>query len=225
MVVIPCVEIGPLPDPLGLTLPGGVSMEAINLMQIVQPALAPLVPLFDVVDAVVAVFNCVKAIPDALGPPPDPSILMACLPPLSEKIAKLLRLLPQLSLPHLIVQLLNLAIATLRDTRSQLLHLQQQMVELLGTVNRATELEDAGLMAIIQCAQANIAQEAANVGKQLASLGRVLGMINLFSEMIDGGQVTDLSDVAGRPLDEVIPPINTLLDALEAARDAVPLPW
>ena len=87
-----CIEIPEIPDPLSITLPGGVSMESINLMEQIQPALTPLMPLFDIIDTVVAVFNCIKAIPDTLGPPPDPTVLAACIPELAEKVAKLLKL-------------------------------------------------------------------------------------------------------------------------------------
>ena len=62
-----CIEIPELPDPFSITLPGGVSMESINLMEQIQPALTPLVPVFNIIDTVVAVFNCVKAIPDTLA--------------------------------------------------------------------------------------------------------------------------------------------------------------
>ena len=147
-----CIEIPEIPDPFQLTLPGGVTIEHINLMEIIQPALTPLVPLFDIIDTIVAVFNCVKAIPDSLGPPPDPTALAACLPDLAEKVSKLLKLIPQLSLPLLIVRLIDLVIDTLRQARSELMHLQQQVQQILGVIDRATNLDDAGLMAIAQCA-------------------------------------------------------------------------
>lgn len=219
-----CIEIPEIPDPFQLTLPGGVTIEHINLMEIIQPALTPLVPIFDIIDTVVAVFNCVKAIPDTLGPPPDPTVLAACLPDLAEKVAKLLKLIPQLSLPLLIVRLIDLVIDTLRQARSELMHLQQQVQQILGVIDRATNLEDAGLMAIAQCAQANVAQEAANVGKSLAALGKLIGLINLFMGMVGGPEIPDLSNLAGRPLDDVIPPIDAIIEALQTARNAVPVP-
>jgi len=219
-----CIEIPEIPDPFQLTLPGGVTIEHINLMEIIQPALTPLVPIFDIIDTVVAVFNCVKAIPDTLGPPPDPTVLAACLPDLAEKVAKLLKLIPQLSLPLLIVRLIDLVIDTLRQARSELMHLQQQVQQILGVIDRATNLEDAGLMAIAQCAQANVAQEAANVGKSLAALGKLIGLINLFMGMVGGPEIPDLSNLAGRPLDDVIPPIDAIIEALQTARSAVPVP-
>jgi hypothetical protein len=219
-----CIEIPEIPDPFQLTLPGGVTIEHINLMEIIQPALTPLVPLFDIIDTIVAVFNCVKAIPDSLGPPPDPTALAACLPDLAEKVSKLLKLIPQLSLPLLIVRLIDLVIDTLRQARSELMHLQQQVQQILGVIDRATNLDDAGLMAIAQCAQANVAQEAANVGKSLAALGKLIGLINLFMGMVGGPEIPDLSNLAGRPLDDVIPPIDAIIEALQTARSAVPVP-
>jgi hypothetical protein len=88
---------------------------------------------------------------------------LTCGPTYAFKVAKLLKLIPQLSLPLTIIGLIDLVIDTLLQARSLLLYLQQQMQQILGTIDRATDLEDAGLMAIAQCAQANVAQEAANV--------------------------------------------------------------
>lgn len=217
-----CLEIPEIPDPFAITLPGGIEIEDVNLMRIIQPALTPLVPFFDVIDTIVALYNCVNAIPDALGPPPDPTVLAACLPDLAKKLNKLLGMLPQVALPRLIRRCLTLAIETLRTVRSQLMHLQAQMLQILGAIDRAKKLGDAGLMAIAQCAQANVAQEAANVGKSLAALGKLLGLINLFMGLIGGPQVPDLKNLAGRPLDETLPPLDDLIKALVAARTAVP---
>jgi hypothetical protein len=219
-----CIDIPEIPDPFSITLPGGVSMESINLMEQIQPALTPLMPLFDIIDTVVAVFNCIKAIPDSLGPPPDPTALAACIPELAEKVAKLLKLIPQLSLPLTIVGIIDLIIDTLRQARSLLLHLQAQMQQITGAIDRATELEDAGLMAITSCAQANVAQEAANVGKSLAALGKLIGLLNIFLELVGAPTVPDLSDLAGSPLDEVVPPLDAIVDQLGQVRDMVPVP-
>lgn len=219
-----CVEIPALPDPQQLTLPGGVQIEHLNLLQIVQPALTPLVPLFDLVDAIVAVFHCVQAIPDALGPPPDPTVLSACLPDLAKKVDKLLRLVPQLSLPILVVQLVDLVTDTVRQARSALLHLQEQAKQMALVAARAAELDDPGLVAIAQCAQANLAQEAANVGKSLASIGKLIGLINLFLGMLGGPQVPDVAQLSGQPLDGAVATLDALLATLTTVRGALPAP-
>jgi len=213
----PCIEIPAIPDPLELQLPAGISIEHINLMEVIQPALTPLMPMFNIIDAIVAVFNCVSSIT-------DPIALAQCIPELAKKVDKLLRLIPQLSLPYTLIGILDLLIDTLSQVRGELLHLQQQMIQITGVIDRATELDDAALMSIASCAQANVAQEAANVGKALASLGKLIGLFNAFSGMIGGPEIPDLSDVAGTPLDQAIEPIDKIVDVLQAARKAIPIP-
>ena len=169
----------------------------------------------DAMNTTSGTWRCVPEVPapvchdgrvnNSLGPPPDPTALAACIPELAEKVSKLLKLIPQLSLPYTIIGIIDLVIDTLRQARDQLLHLQQQMQQILGAIDRATELEDAGLMAITSCAQANVATEAANVGKALASLGKLIGILNIFLGMVGAPEVPDLSNLAGRPLDEVVP--------------------
>ena len=169
-----CLEIPSSEDPLALILPGGITIEAVNLMDIVQPALAPFGPVFDIIDAIVAVFNCVKAIPDALGPPPDPSAIAKCVPELAKKIDKLLALIPALSVPILLRRLLELVLRTLKTLRDALLYLGLQLKRITTVIDRAKALNDQGLMAIGQCAQANVAIEVANHGKGLGAVGRLL---------------------------------------------------
>ncbi len=127
-------------------------------------------------------------------------------------------------MPYTIIGIIDLVIDTLRQARSQLLHLQAQMQQILGVIDRATELNDAGLVAITSCAQKNVAQEAANVGKSLAAMGKLIGILNLFLGMIGAPEVPDLSDLAGTPLDEAIPPIDAIIESLQTVRDAVPVP-
>ena len=99
-ITIQCPEIPSLPDPLEITLPGGVTMEHINLVEIIQPALAPLVPLFNILDTVITIFNCLKAVPEVIT---NPGAIIECLGDLGKAIGKLLQLIPQLSVPLMIL--------------------------------------------------------------------------------------------------------------------------
>ncbi len=216
-----CKLLDESPDPFEITLPGGIAIERTNLMEVIDPLLAPLMPVFNLVDTIVAIVNCIKVIPDVIT---DPTAIGDCLKELGKKVGKLLQLLPQLSIPLLLVQLIELLIATLRQVRTELLHLQQQMVQITGVIDRAMDLDDPGLLSLAFCARANLAQEAANTGKALAGLGKLIGLINLFSSMVGGPEIPDLSDLQGRPLDKMIEPLDATIELLEAARSAVPLP-
>jgi hypothetical protein len=217
-----CLDIPPFPDPFALPMPGGVQLEDVNVLQLLQPALTPLMPMFEIVDTIVALYNCVKAIPDALGPPPDPTVLAACLPELGQKLGKLLMLAPQVALPRLIERCLALAIEVLRTVRSQLRHLQAQLHQIEAVEQRAKDLKDAGLMAVAACATANVGQEAANVAKSMASLERLLVLVNLFMGLIGGPQVPLASKLSGKPLDQAVPELDHMIKLLEFAHGAVP---
>ena len=219
-----CLRIPTLPDPMRLTLPGGPSIEHIDLLQVVQPALTPLMPIFNIIDAVVAAFECIKAIPQTIGPPPDPTALATAIPELAQKVSRLLGLVPQLSLPLTIVGLIDLLIDTLGKTRDQLEHLQKHLESVSAASARAVELDDPGLLDIALCAEANVAQEAANIGKALGSLGQLIALMNIFVGMVGGPEIPDLSDLSGKPIDEALAPLDALVTTLEQARAAVPIP-
>ncbi|MDJ0766812.1 MAG: hypothetical protein QNJ97_27815 [Myxococcota bacterium] len=216
-----CRHLDEIPDALRITLPGGIEIERINLLEMIDPLLAPLMPVFNIIDTIVAIMNCIKAIPDVIT---DPTAIGACLKELGEKIAQLLKLLPQLSLPLLLLQLIDLLIGTLNQAKNEIEYLQNQVVRITQAIDRAKELDDPNLMSLAQCAQQNIAQEAANVGKSLTSLGKLIGLINLFMSMVGGPEIPDMSDLSGKPLDKMIEPLDALLTTLQAARRAVPIP-
>jgi hypothetical protein len=217
-----CVPLPPLPDPFTLPLPGGIELEDVDPLKVIQPALTPLMPFFTMLDAIVAIAEVVKAIPDALSMPPDPTAIASKIPDLSKKLGKLLGLVPQVALPRTIVKLIVLAIDALRVTRGRLVHLQTIEKQVARVVNRAKALGDPALMAIAACAHANVAQEAANVGKALAGVGKILGIVGLFMGLVGGPAVPDLGKLDGLPLDEVVPVLDELVRALEAARALVP---
>jgi hypothetical protein len=219
-----CVEIPDFGDPFSVSLPGGIIIEDFNLMKAIQPALTPLMPLFEVIDVVVAIYNCVKAIPDCFGPPPDPSGLVACLPDLAKKIMKLLELIPFVSLPITVAHLLDLVIAGLQEVKQKFQHLQDQLGQIERAIQQGRNLKDAGLTAILACAQGNVNQEAQNVGKSLASLGKLLAIIGIFMSLIGGPQIPDLAHLNGAPLKEIIAPIDDLVQILLVVRKAIPYP-
>jgi hypothetical protein len=181
-------------------------------------------PLFEVIDVVVAIYNCVKAIPDCFGPPPDPSGLVACLPDLAKKIMKLLQLIPFVSLPITEAHLLDLVIAGLQEVKQKLQYLQDQLGQIERSIEHGRNLKDAGLTAILACAQGNVNQEAQNLGKSLASLGKLLAIIGIFMSLVGGPSIPDLAHLNGAPLKEIIAPIDDLVQILLVIRKAIPFP-
>jgi hypothetical protein len=224
MTIAVCIHVPPLGEPFELTLPGGALIQHLDLADVLQPALTPLMPVFLIVDAIAALYTCTTAVVDALGPPPDPSKLASCIPELAEKVSKLLGLVPQLSLPLTVIGIIDLLIRVLGEVRGVLVHLAAELEAITGIVERASELDDANLLEVAGCVEASVQQEAANLGKQLASLGRLIGLTNLFLGMIGGPEIPDFSDLSGKPIQDAVAPLDQLVATLQSARRMVPVP-
>jgi hypothetical protein len=222
MAIEVCVHIPSAPPLKRLTLPGTV-LEDIDLLGKIQSALAPLMPIFQVIDAVVAVYQCVQAIQDAIK---SLSVdkMVSCIPELAEKVSKLLRLVPQLSIPLMVVDLLDICISVLGEARGRLTHLEAQMADAQRAIERGEALNDPKLLKIGHCAQENIGIEAANTLKGLTGLGNILGLVGVFLNMIGGPKIPSFSNPADQPIDEAVSVLDELVDALQAVRRLIPIP-
>jgi hypothetical protein len=217
-------HIPPLRDAQTLTLPGGASMQHTELVEIVQPALAPLMPVFDVLDAVLGLVECVQAVPDTLGPPPNPTALVQKLAELAPKVTRLLGLVPQLSLPATLLGLLDLLIDTLVQVRDVLVALRDQDERVRLTRLRAEELGDPRLAEVADQAAADIETEVQNAAKRLAAMSRLVATVNTFMGVVGGPEVPDLSAVTGKPLEEAIVAVSDLILTLQTVRQGIPAP-
>ena len=233
---VACIEIKVGKQDLCVTFPGGAEMcvqlpsvsvpdpseLSKQLMAQANAALAPLMPVFNIIDTVIALFNCVKAIPDALGPPPDPSKLAKCLPDVSKKVSKLLKLIPQLSVPLMIVGLIDVLLTFLEGIRGQLKAVIAAQVRIAAAATRAAELGNVQLTTIVDCANANIEAQMKNLGESAAPVNRLIGVINLFVELAGLPKLPDLSDL-GDDAQAALGSLDPLVDQLKAARSAIPV--
>lgn len=233
---VACIEIKVGKQDLCVTFPGGaemcVQMPSVSvpdpselskqLMAQANAALAPLMPVFNIIDTVIALFNCVKAIPDALGPPPDPSKLAKCLPDVAKKVSKLLKLIPQLSVPLMIVGLIDVLLAFLEGIRGQLKAVIAAQVRIAAAATRAAELGNVQLSTIVDCANANIEAQMKNLGESAAPVNRLIGVINLFVELAGLPKLPDLSNL-GNDAQAALGVLDPLVDQLKAARSAIPV--
>ncbi len=233
---VACLEIKVGKQDLCVTFPGGaemcVQMPSVTvpdpselskqLMAQANAALAPLMPVFNIIDAVLALFNCVKAIPDALGPPPDPSKLAKCMPDVAKKVSKLLKLIPQLSIPLMIVGLIDVLLAFLEGIRDQLRAVIAAQVRIAAAATRAAQLGNVQLSVIVDCATANIDAQMRNLGEGAAPVNRLIGVINLFVELAGLPKLPDLSNL-GHDAGAALGVLDGLVEQLKTARSAIPV--
>lgn len=232
-----CVELSQFGNQLCVTFPGGHRVcaqagydlgdpsEIIRLLLgQINSALAPLTPFFDAVDVIKAIADCVQAIPDALGPPPDPTGILNCIPGLVSALDKLLQLIPPIPLFVLIAEILDVLIAALVAFRSQIERLIAKQIRILASATRAAQLGNLQLAIAVDCANGNLEAQIANMNAGLAPLSRLLGVVNLLLELAGLGCIPPFGPSLAGATDAVLAPIDALIELLQLARAAIPNP-
>ena len=207
-----CVQIPGVPDPTDVSK---------QLLAQANAALAPLVPVFNIVDAIIALFNCVKAIPDSLGPPPDPTKLAECIPDLAEKIDKLLKLIPQLSIPVLIGGLIDVLLFYLEGLRGQLQAVIAAQVRIAAAATRAAELGNVQLRTVVDCANASMDAYLQNLNEGMKPLNRLVALLNLFLQLAGLSPIPDFKNL-GDDAEAALAPLDAVIDSLKTIRMGLP---
>lgn len=238
-----CVTVTATPREVCVRFPVGaqvcVSMPSVNnadpsellqaLLGQINSALAPLNPIFTIIDAVLAVFDCVKAIPKAITQL-NPVPLIECIPSLAEKVMKLLELVPQLSLPFLLVDVIDVIIFFLETMRAQIQTMQARYERILAAATTAADPGNIALANMLDCINANFQADLINLNEQAAPLNRLLGIIDFILELtglkflLKKAGVDVMPCVGGFSLDSGTPLINVLLKLLTLIRNLIPLP-
>lgn len=229
-----CVDLKVTKQELCITFPGGASICAHvpgvpdptdvskQLLAQANAAIAPLVPVFNIIDAVVALFNCVKAIPDSLGPPPDPTKLAKCIPDLAKKLDKLLKLIPQLSLPLLIVDLIDVLLFYLTGLRDHLKAIIDHQARIAAAATRAAQLGNVQLRTAVDCATGQMDAHLKNLNESMKPLNRLVGVLNILLQMIGLKPLPDFGHL-GSDAEAALEPLDAVIKQLQTARAAVPV--
>lgn len=207
-----CARVTQVPGGFCVTFPGGgtlcvqTGMRTGDLVAMTEAmfamlntALMPLVPLFNILDVLVAIFNCIQAVPKVVA---DPLALVDCLKQLAQAIAKILAMLPELSIPRLIKGILLVIGLMLTGFAMELQALAAQEARIAAAATAAAQPGNIALQAVVDCASGNIATKIQNLNAGMAPVNRFIGLINTLLLLVPGSPkvptVGDLgSDAAG----------------------------
>jgi hypothetical protein len=240
MAIPECKPIPRLPTPRQIVFPGGAALSqvlaagaeipsgldaATNLLAQASPAMAPLMPIFNIIDAVLALVACVQAVPDALGPPPDPAKMVEALSRLAEKLPKLLDLVPQLAAPRMVIGMLDTLIDFIEGLRDQIEAILLQAERTQAASAKAEELGDENLLHIANFAEGNAQAQLQAMADALAPMNTLAGALNLFLGLLGLPEVPALDGLIDSENPEAgFQLIDDLINLLRSIRDAVPLP-
>jgi hypothetical protein len=190
-------EITPGPSGLCVTLPGGnvicaqlpSTMSPPSGLQLsrqliaqVNAALAPLAPVFSIIEVLLALKKFADAVPDSLGPPPDPTVLVEAIEELTSKVDKILALVPQLSVPLMVVGIIDAIIQALDGLVSELEALQEQLARIEEA--RLVVAEVPALQCVIDAGELNVATQFSVLEEALGALSPFIELVNAFLDLI-----------------------------------------
>lgn len=230
-----CVKLAPQ-DELCVQFPGGAKLCATwpsdgiptsdeltkSLMAQVNTALAPMMPIFDILDVLVAMVNCIKAVEKCLGPPPDPTELVKCFPSLAKAMAKVLQLIPQLSVPVLIGGILDVLIANLKGMRARIVTLLTKQAKILAAEAYVFASGSRQLRTAVDCAKENLTATMVNLNKDASAIGQLVAIVNLLLELAGLQAINlDVSTLSG-DLTEAVAPLDAIIATLQGLRVGFP---
>lgn len=226
-----CVELAATGSEICIFFPGGATFcasygfELCDPAEVIKPllaqvntALAPLTPFLNVLDVLKALVDCVSAIPDSLGPPPDPTAISNCIPGLLEALEKLAELFPPLSLFKLVKSILLAIIAFLVGLRNKIAAFVDQLERIAAAATAAAALGNVRLQAVVDCATGNLDVQLQNLNASVAPLNRLIGLVNTILELAGLPCIPTLADLG----DFLTDPLDTLIEILQTIADAIP---
>jgi hypothetical protein len=237
-----CIRLPAIPEFERICLPGGVCLDyawsqvgkiptaadlSIDFLGQLGPALAPMQPFFNILDVVVQIFKCLQAIPDAITNL-DPSELVDCIPALGALIDQLLKLIPQMSIPKLVIAAIRNVATLLRGIAGELSAMNSQLQRIADGIDRAASLGDAGLNSFLVCAQDTVQQSASATAAALKGIGTLILTINLFMGLFGGPEIPCfgalVEDNLSQGFDVIIDLLLSLADLLDDIADKIPDP-
>jgi hypothetical protein len=230
-----CVALNVTPQNLSVTFPGGASLSAQlpdlgfpdpmqlskQLMAEANAALAPLTPVFNLIDVVLALYQAVKAIPDAISHL-DPGKITDALPDVARKASKLLPLVPQLSVPLMVVGLIDTLLAFLGGLSAQLRALVDHQARIQRAADRAAQLGSAQLQVVVGCARDQVDAQMTSLAQSFGALNQLVALVNVSAELAGLPGIPALPEL-GADAADALQPLDDVVHLLQTFRAAIPV--
>jgi hypothetical protein len=204
-VATPCPTFQVGARGLSITLPGGAVIGVQSqdifttnaelcrlLLGQLQGVMAPMAPLFTMVQGVLCLKDIVTSIPEAIVTL-DPTKITETIERCTPTIEKLLSLIPQISAPAMLASVLDVLICVLNGTIDELEICVQKTAAINALQSRVQGPNDP-LTDIIACAAQLTATRQCAVIESLGPLDVIIELVNVFMEMIGQDPIEGLGE-------------------------------
>ncbi len=191
------------------------------------PATSFLQPFMNVLDTVIAIFKCLEGFTD-FATSLDPSGIFECFPNLIEKINALISMIPQMSIPRMVISIIKALIALLRGLAQDLQYIADRLVRIAKEIDRAADLNDVAKSGFLACSQKNMNESLSATALALKAVGRIILIVNIFMGLFGGPEIPCfgelLENATADALGPIISALNSLADLLQQLLDMIPDP-
>ncbi len=216
---------------LRVTLPGGLAVQG-TVPQIgaspleaaratigaLNSALAPLGPVFSIIDALLALVKFAQTVPKVVM---QPDKVVAALVDVVKKAGKLASLVPQLSVPLMVLGTIDVLIAFLAGLSDEVTAIAAMEARLAELVAIATTVPAMGPISASVTDQ--ISGRRAQLTCALGDVVPLLGVVNVFCELVGLPPIEIDADPQSGSLDDVAEALATAVHALQTVRAAIPV--
>ena len=187
-----------------------------EIAMILQDPLTSLNPLFDIAETVLTLAQIVKHL--ALF---EVEEAISKIAGLAEKIESLAKLAPPLSMPVLIIDVIDAIIRYLKATQAQIVRMQGYHERVKSSLEASAEtgfdMED-----IINCAEASLEDTLAHLGTQADPINRLIGLLNGFLQLLE---LPCIPSISAPTLDDTfLDLMDTTIEYLEFLRGLIKIP-
>lgn len=229
-----CAKKQPFEPIRCISFPGGVEicsdsvpnpLEGMNrLFGKLNTALAPLVPIFLIIEVAISLKNCITAIPDCItSVPPSPKPILDCTKQLIKTLEQLLKMIPQLSIPVLIVGIIDAIISFIlayRNSVATLIAKEEAIIEAEAT---AAKLSNTQMAILLKCAHDNLGVEFSNLNASMGPVNHLLAIVNGLLDIVGLPCIPSLI-IPNKLTQEALTPLDATIRILQELRALIPLP-
>lgn len=204
-------------------LDSGDKMTSVrDLIAQINAALTPLMPVFNLIDAVIALKECVEAIPSLAT---NPKALYDALQKLISAVTGLATVVPAASVPIMVGDIIKLLVFMLIALKFELSAFIEQSLRVDRAAVKAAMAGNGALLSVVEKAQQNLTNTKANTKTSMQPIDRLITLVNT---LLDIAQVPnnirlptigDLADDAQQALTV----IDDLIEVLQAIADKLPI--
>lgn len=232
-MAVECPQITVNDGRLSVRLPGGASVSAIpaelntsplklarSLMAQANSAMTALQPVFNLVGAILAIKDFAQAVPQLVF---NPKAVVDAIKDLVEKVDALVTLLPQLSVPAMVLDLVDVIIVYLQGIQQTLEALAEQEVKADAAKVAAQASGLTVLAQVAECANDQIGDVLAGMQASSAGIDELIGLLNALGSLVPGmPEIPTLSDL-GDNVEGAAATVGEAIQVLTAVRSTIPL--